>query len=250
MWHSRKHGFTGFWCAVRVKVGETEKVESDSKAYLCLVELINGQLEVGQMKVGDKLPTERELSEQLGASRNSIREALKTLECMGVIESVQGSGNYLSGHVERGFSAMLSMMALFKQVSFLEVSELRRAIEVQALSLAIGRIQERELDQIRFIIMQLEQANDVHAAALDRQFHFTVVAASQNQLMTGVMQALSTVFENAISHVLQRFSNEDRVLIQKAHKQIYESLSAHDAVLGIAAIHAHYNRIDALLQDC
>jgi Transcriptional regulators len=225
-------------------------VESDSKAYLSVVQFISGRLESAQLKVGDRLPTERELSERLSFSRNSIREALKTMECLGVIESVQGSGNYLSGNVEKGFSASLSMMALLGQVGFLEVSELRRAIETQALALAVRRIAQSDLAQIGQIVTKLDQARDDEEADLDRQFHFAVVAASGNRLMTSVMQALSAVFENAILHVLQRFSADDRALIQKAHRQVYESLQSRDVALGIAAVNAHYDKIDAVLQNC
>lgn len=219
----------------------------DNKAYLKVVQYIRSQLEMKCLNVGDRLPTERELSENLDVSRNSIREALKTMESMGIIESQQGSGNYLTENFEKGFITSLSMMALLKQINYLEVSQLRRGIETQSLLLAIDRIQNDELMQLEKILFDIEKANDKNAG-LDKEFHFLIVSASGNKLMMSIMQALSATFEDAINHVLLQISKKDELMLWGLHRQIYESLLYKNKKMGADAIQLHYDIIDKVLQ--
>ncbi|MGH2346605.1 MAG: FadR/GntR family transcriptional regulator, partial [Chloroflexota bacterium] len=69
------------------------------RVYSLVVEQIRALIESGQLKAGDKLPTERGLAEQLGVSRSSVREALSALEVLGVIHSRQGLGNFIAENV-------------------------------------------------------------------------------------------------------------------------------------------------------
>lgn len=74
----------------------------ESKMYETVVEYIKEEIKQDRLRIGNKLPTERELSATLDLGRNSIREALRTLSSLGIIESRQGSGNYLTGDIKIG----------------------------------------------------------------------------------------------------------------------------------------------------
>ena len=106
----------------------------ENKAYLNVVQYIKDEIQQDRLRVGNKLPTEREMSAQLGFSRNSIREALRTLSSLGIIESRQGSGNYLSDDISGFFSESFEMMSLVNRVKPLDISQMRRALEIQAFS--------------------------------------------------------------------------------------------------------------------
>ncbi len=220
----------------------------DNKAYLKVIAYIREQLVREQLAIGNKLPTERELSENLGLSRNSIREALRTMENMGIIESRQGSGNYLTGNIEKSFSDSLAMMVLMKQVSYLEINQLRRGIEMQSLILALQRITEDELSNIAGLVAQMEHSPPDEETALDKEFHYAIVRASGNELMMGIMQALSATCERVIEHILKQELNGKKPLLLKTHRQIYESLLHRDLDLGVASVTAHYDIIDDQLQ--
>lgn len=220
----------------------------DNKAYLKVIEYIREQLVREQLAIGNKLPTERELSENLGLSRNSIREALRTMENMGIIESRQGSGNYLTSNIEKSFSDSLAMMVLMKQVSYLEINQLRRGIEMQSLILALQRITEDELSNIAGLVAQMEHSPPDEETALDKEFHYAIVRASGNELMMGIMQALSATCERVIEHILKQELNGKKPLLLKTHRQIYESLLHRDLDLGVASVTAHYDIIDDQLQ--
>ena len=118
----------------------------ENKAYLNVVQYIKNEIQQDRLRVGNKLPTEREMSATLGFSRNSIREALRTLSSLGIIESRQGSGNYLSDDISRFFSESFEMMSLVNRVKPLDISQMRRALEIQAFSQIISGISPEEVD--------------------------------------------------------------------------------------------------------
>ncbi len=219
-------------------------MDADNKAYLKVIRYIRQQLVSGLLGIGNKLPTERELSERLGLSRNSIREALRTMDNMGLVSSRQGSGNYLTGNIEKSFSESLSMMVLAKQVDYIEMSQLRRAIEMQSLLLAMGRITEGELAHIEELLLKMEGSRKIDEPALDKEFHYAIVAASGNELMINIMQALSTACEQMIDFVLRQSADGGRQLLMESHRRIYESLLHKDQSLGVASVAAHYDIVD------
>ena len=83
---------------------------SNKKVYEQVIEQIQKNIMDGTFKNGDKLPSERELSEKMAVSRTSIREALRVLETMGVVESRQGEGNFICSNIEKSLLQPLSMM--------------------------------------------------------------------------------------------------------------------------------------------
>ena len=79
-------------------------MEQSRNEYQKVIEYIRNQIASNKLSIGSKLPTERELAEHLSISRNSTREAIRTMENMGMLESQQGSGNYLCGNMEKPIS--------------------------------------------------------------------------------------------------------------------------------------------------
>ena len=107
------------------------------KAYVTVIAYIKQLVQDGQLAFGGKLPSEREMMATLGLGRNSIREALRTLENMGLISCVHGKGNFLVNQIGESFSSVFSMLLFLKQSNFDEVQQLRRGLEMQSLLLAI-----------------------------------------------------------------------------------------------------------------
>ncbi|TQI67824.1 FadR/GntR family transcriptional regulator [Clostridium sp. KNHs216] len=223
-------------------------MNDDGKAYLKVIRYIQQQLASDQLRMGNKLPTERELSEILNLSRNSIREAMSTMENMGFVESRQGSGNYLTGNIEKSFTTPLSMMVLMKQVNYIEINQLRRGIELQALTLAMNRITDDELEKIKAILTKMEHSPKSEESVYDKEFHDAIVAASGNELMVSVMQALSLTCEEAIKHILSQELDGKRRLLMKSHRQIYKSLLHRDLQSGAESVNIHYDIIDTGLK--
>lgn len=216
----------------------------EDRAYLKVIEYVKKLLLNDQLRTGDKLPTERELSQILELSRNSIREALRTMENMGMVESHQGSGNYLVGNIGKSFTDSLSMMVLMKRVDYLEISQLRRGIEIQALTLAINKITEENLHNLNKVLNKMDACSEKQEAVLDKEFHYAIVCACKNELMISIMQALSYTCEEFIDHILRQTLKSKKDILMNLHRKIFKSLVEKDLLIGIEAINEHYDIID------
>ena len=108
----------------------------EARAYDLVLAYIKGEIAAGELKLGDKLPSERALMTRLSLSRNSVREALRQLENMGFVRSVHGQGSFLVNEAGRGFAELFSMLLLLHQTDRQEFWELRRCLETSAFAAA------------------------------------------------------------------------------------------------------------------
>lgn len=219
----------------------------DEKTYSNVIQYIKDLVQTGVLSEGDKLPTERELSLQLNLSRNSIREALRTMETLGIIESRQGSGNYLVGNIGKAFKETLIMMLLMSKINYREINEVRRAIELQAYEIALHKMSEDQLSKLSERLIKLEHANGQDRIKNDREFHHELVAITNNTIMIAIMEAMADVFEEGIAHNLQEMNDKDRIKEMQYHKEIVESIQKKELQRGLRAVSKHYDLIDKTL---
>lgn len=216
----------------------------DEKTYTNVIQYIKNLVQIGELTEGDKLPTEREMSLTLDLSRNSIREALRTMETLGIIESRQGSGNYLVGNIGKAFKETLIMMLLMSKINYHEINEVRRAIELQAYEIALNKTSEEQLSKINESLVSLEHEKADERIKRDREFHHELVKTTKNTIMIAIMEAMADVFENGISHNLQEMDEKDLEKEMQYHKEIVESLQKQDREAGLLALTKHYDLID------
>lgn len=223
----------------------------EEKSYTKIIEYVKNQIMNGELKIGDKLPAERELSEFLKVSRNSVREALRTLEIMGVISSQHGAGNYVTGNFEKNLMETMSMMFIMNQINYEQISQLRLGLEMQAMMLAIDNISESELGQLDDIITQLENETSATRVLLDKKFHYNITLASKNLLIIDTLQAVAEVMdhfiENLRSDVLS--TQDSKLRLAEAHQLILSSLKTKDKELGRNALLMHFSVIDEKLNN-
>lgn len=216
----------------------------ENKLYLNVVQYIKEEVRADRLRVGNKLPTEREMSALLGISRNSIREALRTLSSLGIIESRQGSGNYLSGDVSKFFAESFEMMAMVNKVKPLEISQMRRALEIQAFTQILDKITPEEMKQLEETLGLLAVTPEPKQPEIDLKFHYQLIQLSGNTLMMYTSQALSASFLTNVDHNLRQLLPEQKVITMKAHHDIVKALSDHNMDFGIQAINMHYDAVD------
>ncbi len=227
-----------------------EEQNIQKKSYTKVIDYIKHQIRVGNLKTGGKLPAERELSEILGVSRNSVREAIRTLDIMGIISSQQGAGNYLTGNFENNLMESMSMMFLLKQIDYQEISQLRRALEMQALILAIDNITDDEIETIKSIITQLEHEAEEDNVILDKRLHYNIALASKNILIINILDALSEILDRFIVDFRREIqsSEEGKEVLSDAHYGMVESLIKRDKKLAYESINKHFGIIDEKLE--
>ncbi|WP_077613262.1 FadR/GntR family transcriptional regulator [Clostridium sp. Marseille-P2415] len=228
-----------------------EEYGNQEKSYMKVINYIKMQIRHGELSIGGKLPAERELSEILGISRNSVREAIRTLDNMGIISSQHGAGNFLTGKFENNLVESLSMLFLLNQIDYNQISQLRRALEMEALMLAIDNITDEEIQILIHTVSQLETETEANNVVLDKKLHYHIALASKNTLIVSILQALSEVVDKFIVDLRREIlSQEDsRKVLMEAHNGMIQSLITRDKKLAYESINKHFGVIDEELKE-
>ena len=222
------------------------KHEASKKTYESIIERIKSDIIAGNLRSGEKLPPERELAKQFGVSRTSIREALRTLEILGVIESIQGSGNFITGDCRKSLIESMSMMFLLQQIDSLQITQLREALEAKAALLAIDNIKKEQIKHLEDITKEMSITSDENRnAALDKELHYTIAAASNNIIIILILNTLSELINIDIKsrrkEILSDSRNESRLL--KIHEQLVCGIKCKDTQMAYQAVLKHFDII-------
>lgn len=219
----------------------------DKKPHDIVMQFIKSGIASGSLKPGEKLPPERELARALQISRASIRESLRTLQVLGVLESVQGAGNYISVNFEKNMTEALSMMFLLRQTDSRQLSNIRAALELKAAELAVGNLTDAQLTELDIIIDEMAAADEETAAELDRRLHHTIARASDNVILIQILSAMSGLIDGFIreirASILQNNQNRERLL--KIHRAMVAGFKARD----IAAVREAYRRHETIILE-
>lgn len=213
------------------------------KTYEYVFEYFSDQILSGKLKLGDKIPPERDIAQQLDVSRNSVREVIHILEISGLIESVQGSGNYIRCNPQDYMVTTINMLMALQDINYKEVFDLRLAYEYTALRLAINHITAEELDEIRAILVKMDdRLSAEESAALDVEFHNRLLIASRNRLLYMYTQIISNLLNAFIKDYRTRImgNEENAGKLREAHWGIYYALAKGDYKAGVAAMDEHF----------
>lgn len=227
----------------------TEKQEMNEKAYEKVFRYIKNGIMNEDYQLGEKLPPERELAVRLSVSRNTVREAFRTLGMMGVVESQQGAGNYISGNFEKNLIEFLSMMFVLQRVEYPQISKLRAGLEQKAVELGAQNRTEEELEELGDILKEMRKNDESKNAGLDARFHSVLAATSKNKPIIQILQALSSVTESFISDMHRDImvSAEAKKQLQEAHEQIVQALEERDGEKAEQAVKFHFDTVDEQL---
>lgn len=222
-------------------------MDTGSREYQKAVQYLSSEIRDGNINIGDRLPTERALAEQLCISRNSTREALRTLENMGLIESRRGSGNYFTGNISKKFSEMIRLLVQIRLVSQKDICDFRRTMEKSVCASIIQR-SDTDLSEMQRLLKATPEDTDA-LAAKDRQFHYLLVQTSDNRFWIEMMDAVSDVYLEWVRDVLKSSGGVLRSRTHKAHQKILAALEAKDRDACEAAIDEHYDIIEDAMGD-
>jgi GntR family transcriptional regulator, transcriptional repressor for pyruvate dehydrogenase complex len=123
--------------------------EQSTKVYLEIVRQLREIIEKDGLKAGDKIPSERELSERLNAGRSSVREALRALELLGLIETRRGEGTYIRDFRGNQLVQLLSTFILQDKKAIQDVVETKHMIEVDCLQLALSKRSKNDFQRLK-----------------------------------------------------------------------------------------------------
>ncbi len=156
----------------------------------------------GHFRPGERLPAEADVARQLGVGRSTIREALRVLSHLGLVESRTGSGTYVASQVKPDLEVQGSLAL----PAIREVYEFRYAIEIACAPLAAERRTDKQMDVIRELWSNCRAAaaenNLTRFAATDTDFHTKIIEASNNSMFVSAYRFASPLIREAISAVL------------------------------------------------
>lgn len=200
--------------------------------------LIDHLVRSGEVNPGDRLPSERDLAEALGVGRSVVREALKALSFIGLIEVRQGDGTYL----KRADSALLPRVIewglLLGERRVVDLVEARHPIEVTIARLAAERRDERTLAELRAVLdtMHRSTADPEGWVDADLAFHAILARAADNAVLADVASSILSLLRVWFSRVLT--SGSDREPAYREHLAIFEAIERGDPVAAAAATEA------------
>lgn len=194
------------------------------------IEKIKGMIVSGALRPGDRLPKESELAADLGLSRNSLREAVRALALIRILDVRQGDGTYVTSLDPQLLLEALSFVVDFhRDDTVLEFLAVRRILEPAATALACAHIPEAELDALAAQLDALGTAPSVEElVASDLEFHRGIVQASGNSVLCSLLDGLSGPTTRA--RVWRGLTQEDAVSrTLHEHRMILAALRDRDA---------------------
>jgi DNA-binding FadR family transcriptional regulator len=157
------------------------------------IEKIKAMIVSGELRPGDRLPKEADLADRLGLSRNSLREAVKALSLIRVLDVRQGDGTYVTSLEPRLLLDALTFVVDFhRDDTVLEFLEVRRVLEPAATALAARRMTDEQVDKLRAVLDDLGDEPTVEAlVANDLEFHRQIAAGAGNSVLSSLVESLS-----------------------------------------------------------
>jgi len=224
----------------------TTSASDSQKLYQQIARAIATSINDGRYGPGDKLPSERELADDFGVSRPTIRDAMIALEFQGLVEARQGSGVYVNAIASPGVDDPGEV-----EVGALELTEARRLFEGEACALSAATITDENLALLDQIVGQMTRsfAPD-EAERLEQEFHLTIARATGNAAIEAGVEDLWTLRSQspACAAMLRRARAHSGGDFVEEHRQIIAALRQRDPRMARQAIHVHLAQvIDDLL---
>jgi GntR family transcriptional repressor for pyruvate dehydrogenase complex len=200
----------------------------------------------GSLQPGDRMPSEGELSERLGVSRGSIREAIRTLSALGVVETRRGAGTYVGELRAADMIRTLSLtVGLLPLESILELYELRRVLEAHAVALSAARCDDATLAGLGDLLDRLEVSEDVdEQSALDHEFHMGIARLCGNESLASMVAVL-----RSRSRAYPVLTPETKRVSDAGHRAILRALVSRDPVAASVAAAAHVAQSEVWLRE-
>ncbi len=218
-----------------------------------IVEQIKELISRGQLKPGERIPSERELATVLGVSRPSVREAIMVLEAMGLVESRQGGGTFVRSLTEEALAAPLTSMVEKNPRLLHALAEVRMGLESWSAYLAASRATGEEIREMGelFEEMSRQAAGGGWDAEVDARFHYAITTATHNTLQLHVLNTIHGLFHATIQVALTEFYRKSGYveLLLNQHREIYEAISQRDPEMARMAMMKHLQLVEEKMSE-
>jgi GntR family transcriptional repressor for pyruvate dehydrogenase complex len=213
-----------------------------------IIEQIRDLITSGRLRPGDRLPAERDLAKILNVGRSTVREAIRALESLGVLETRAGEGTFLATVPSSG-REVLSARLFESWESQRKLFEVRQVIEPDLAALAARRATEDQMAQMRLAVEDQERMvrhGDTGIKA-DNTFHFLLAQAAGNDILLKIMESLMDLLRETREAALQR--GERPAQSMKQHRAILRAIEARDAAQAQRRMAEHIREMEQRVFD-
>jgi len=221
-----------------------DQVEREPKLADKVADLILERILSGQVRVGDRLPSERELGEQFGVSRTVIREAVRALLAKGVLEVRAGSGLRVAAVGPATVSESMNLYVRAGTLGFRKVHEVRRMLEVHIAGLAAERASDEDVARLAAVHEQMAASiADIEAAAMhDLEFHRAIARATHNELFLVLMDSIGhTLIDIRRANIGRGGTGASTI---EEHREILAAVQARDPERAREAMRMHLDNVE------
>lgn len=213
------------------KTGYLKRVNSESIVQQIINSLTEAMIN-RQLRPGDKIPTETELAEELGVGRNSVREAIKILVYLGVLEIRRAEGTFVcEGFSESMIDPMIYGIILDKADSYENLMELREMMEVGVMQLAMKKIRSGDMKRLENRLARMKEIVEEDPPSAekffleDNEFHDIITDMGQNPLVDKINQVVRVLTHSMRMRTVENMLKSGRGLeLYEAHEEIYMML--------------------------
>ncbi len=212
------------------------------RMYEVVVQQLEGMINRGELRPGDSLPSERDLTERLGVSRGVLSQAFRVLEEEGVIQVRPGSGRLVREVPSRG-GDHVQVVRRLERAAILDLIEVRDTLEGRIAQLACERATPADLEALRGVLERC-RAKDLDAN-LDEEFHLALAEATRNVVFANMLRLSLTLLRKTRERTFREPGNALAMLNE--HQAIYEAVLRRDPVAACQAVTAHLDGIKTRL---
>lgn len=219
------------------------RTNSAQKLYESVTNAVAEAIAAGRYAPGQKLPSERELTEMYGVSRATVREAMIALAIRGLVEARHNAGVFVSMTPPQAQAAAAPDL----DIGAFELTEARKLIEGEAAALAAKCITDEEVAHLYQLLgaMKHDFERDVMDDSADREFHFTIVRATRNAALCMVVETLWDLRYKAplTREIFRRARTVGISAFVDDHRAVVDALRDRDAAAARAAMQAHLTHV-------
>lgn len=209
-----------------------------------IIDQIRELISSGQLKPGDKLPSERKLSEALNIGRTHVRDAIRKLEFYGILKTLPQSGTVVAGIGLTALEGLISDVLQIESADFSSLVETRVILEIESAKLAAERRTESDLAELKEALDKYYEKVDkgIEAVDEDMMFHMKVAEASQNKVLKSLM--LIIIPDILTNYTKYKVCTNDRLKKRyDEHTRLYEAIAEKDPEKASSVMRLHLSDI-------
>lgn len=226
------------------------KAVEKKRAYEDIVQQVLSLIEDGKLKRGDQLPSERELTETFKVSRTTVREAIRTLESMKLLQCRQGTGNYVLASSEEALIQPLAAALFNKKDDIRDIFYIRKIVEPHVAHLAAENAMPQEIEEMETILRKQDESIErgENIIETDSAFHNLMARATTNRVMERLIAALIDLLKQSREEYLMENENDERAKRSLAgHRQILCAIKKGDSTAAQKSMLRHIEEIEGII---